>query len=112
MFKKDHRENASHPAQRIGRLLGAARQKDCSTIQKEFNGNPDSFSEMRNHIAHGEAGLNIATVAGKYPYLYQYVTAAIVKLLHLPSNALDSTTDYYGALGRYTEARCKGLPRR
>ena len=111
MFKKDNTENASQAAQRIGRLLGAT-QKDCLAIQKKFNDDPDSFSKMRNDIAHGDPGLNLATVAGKYPSLYRHVTAAIVKLLNLPSGALDSTTDYYGALTRYTDARCNSLPRR
>jgi hypothetical protein len=111
MFKKDHTENASQAAQRIGRLLGSATQQDCAAIQKEFNDDPDSFSKMRNAIAHGDPGLNLATVASKYPSLYRHVTAAIVKLLNLPSSALDSTTDYYDALGRYTKARYDGLPR-
>ena len=66
LFKKDHTENASQAAQRIGRLLGAATQKDCSVIRKEFNDDPDSFSKMRNDIAHGDPGLNLATVAGKF----------------------------------------------
>lgn len=111
MFKKDATENATHPAVRIGRLLGAATQKDCSAIQKEFNDDPDSFSKIRNRIAHGDPSLNLATVAGKYLSLYRHVTAAIVNLLNLPYGALDSTTDYYGALSRYTKARYDGLPR-
>ena len=111
MFKTDATENASQPAVRIGRLLGTATQKDCSAIQKEFNDDPDSFSKIRNRIAHGDPGLNLATVAGKYPSLYRHVTAAIVNLLNVPSGALDSTSDYYGALSRYTKVRYDGLPR-
>ena len=110
-FKTDATENASQPAVRIGRLLGAATQKDCSAIRKEFNDDSNSFSKMRNDIAHGDPGLNLATVASKYPSSYRHVTAAIVNLLNLPSGAFDSTTDYYRALSRYTKGRCDGLPR-
>jgi hypothetical protein len=109
IFKKEN-ENASKPAQRIGRLLGAATKKDCKAIQREFNDDPDSFSKIRNQIAHGDPNLNLATVASKYPSLYRHVTAAIVTLLNLPPGSLDGTKDYYDEISRLTESRFLGLP--
>jgi hypothetical protein len=109
MFKKEN-ENAGKPAQRIGRLLGATTKKDCKAIQREFNDDPDSFSKIRNRIAHGDPNLNLATVESKYPSLYRHVTAAIVTLLNLPSGSLDDTKDYYDEIGRLTESRFLGLP--
>ena len=111
MFKKDGTENASKSAQRIGWLLGAATKKDCKTIQKEFNDDPNSFSKIRNQIAHGDPSLDLATVASKYPSLYRNVTTAIVKLLDLPTASLDDSKDYYDELSRYTKDRFDHLPR-
>ena len=110
MFKKDGTENASKPAQRIGRLLGAATKRDCKAILKEFDADPDSLSKIRNRIAHGDPALNLATVASKYPSVYRYVTAAIVALLNLPSGSLDDAKDYYDEISRYTKDRFDGLP--
>jgi hypothetical protein len=110
MFKKDGTESASKPAQRIGRLLGAATKKDCNAIQKEFNDDPDSFSKIRNQIAHGDPTLDLATVANKYPCLYRYITAAIVTLLNLPAGSLDDTKDYYDEISCLTASRFVNLP--
>lgn len=110
MFKRDDTENASKPAQRIGRLLGTATKKDCQTIQKEFNDAPDSYSKIRNQIAHGDTTLDFTAVASKYPCLYRYVTAAIVTLLKLPSGSLDDTKNYYDEISRLTGTRFFSLP--
>jgi hypothetical protein len=110
MFMRDGTENASKPAKRIGRLLGAATKKDCQAIQKEFNDDSDSFSKIRNQIAHGDPNLDFATVAAKYPRLYRHVTAAIVRLLTLPPGSVDDTKDYYDEISRLTESRFLSLP--
>ncbi len=94
----------------IGRLLGAASERDCKAILKEFDADPDSLSKIRNRIAHGDPALNLATVASKYPSVYRYVTAAIVALLNLPSGSLDDAKDYYDEISRYTKDRFDGLP--
>jgi hypothetical protein len=109
MFLRDGTENASKPAQRIGRLLGATK-KDCQGIQRDFNDDPDSFSKIRNQIAHGDPNLNLATVASKYPSLCRHLTAAIVRLLALPPGSLDDTKDYYDEITRLTESRFFSLP--
>jgi hypothetical protein len=110
MFKKDHKEKASSPAKRIGRLLGATTQRDCKAIQKEFSDEPDSFSKIRNQIAHGDPNLNLATVRSKYPCLHRHLTSAIVMLLNLPSGSLNDTEDYYDEISVLTNRRFSSLP--
>jgi len=109
MFKRDHKENACKAAQRIGRLLGATTKNDCMAIQKEFNDDPDSFSKVRNQIAHGDPNLNLTSVTSKYPRLYFHVTQAIVKLLSLPSGTIDDTKDYYDEINSLAENRFHSL---
>lgn len=111
MFKREFDENASRPAQRIGRLL-ATTLDECKLIQHYFNDGPLSFSKLRNRIAHGDHTLTQAEVKAKYPILQRHVAAAIIALLNLPAGTVDTAKDYYDEIHRYTETRSRSLPRR
>ncbi len=108
IFKKESEDSAERASGRIAKLLSIAKS-DYNLIKNDFFDRlTDSFSKIRNKIAHGDPSLDNAKVKEKYPKLYHYITTSIIALLNLPNNTIG--VEYYNDLNSYVETRFSALP--
>ncbi len=102
LFKKTETENASHPSNRIAKLLCTSR-RGRKDIARDFK----LLFKVRNSIAHGNPDFDVNEIKDQYPLLYQYLTAAIIELLHLPEGVIGES--YYDDLTVYVNRRYDDL---
>ncbi len=108
LFKKESESNASKAAIRISELIALTKEEKNIIQKKFFNNQKHTFCKIRNYIAHGSPGLDYKMMKDKYQELYGYITQAIISLLILPKDTID--TDYYEELNSYVENRFSSLP--
>jgi len=110
LFKKENENNASQAAKRISKLIAKVKSNQ-KQIQKDFFDNdPNCFCKIRNRIAHGDPSLNLKTVKSKYQLLYEFITKAIIKIIEIPSGAVDYNKNYYNEIDKYIKSYFGALP--
>jgi len=109
LFKEENDKNATKAAKMISQLLSNTK-KEAKHIRIKFCDGNDSFTDIRNAIAHGDSNLDPKNVNAKYPDLYSYVTKTIIKLIRIPDAELDNTKDYYKEITKYIDQQFNLLP--
>lgn len=106
---KSKEENSPEAVARISMLLSDTK-KTAKHIREKFIHGDDSFTKLRDQIAHGDSTLDLLKVSVRYPELYGHVTKAMIRLIAIPDGILDVTRDYYDEINGYIRARFNTLP--
>ena len=99
---KNEKDKVSDGALLLSNLISTS-DEEHAKIMADFHNDQKpndvaSFRVIRNMIAHGDPELTLEIVRPRYALLYNYLTRAIVKVLHIPNEQIATSDNYYDKL--------------